>query len=804
MANTVKQGVSGQDIEQLGSLSVREGIRVWDGFEYVEVLSKDDQKTYTIEEVRQLGERLPGQLVTSDNGGGVWYLDESDITTVDNIGTVLVTSSDKRYKRVFNGYVNVFWFGAVGDSVTDDTAAFQACIDFCVSNPARPKTMWIPIAMGGKYLLTADLVINVRDNSVAYNAAKFSIIGEQGKGGIQGNLTGVTLHRIGTPGSIIRICEEADGSFPGGGKETVVNPLNFLRRVEIRGINFEAFGADTLYTISAITGRGIENSVIEECGFTSLNYAIRFGTGEENVAVETSTIQGVVLDYCERNLIQRCAFGLTRKHIFITAPDITTITQNFFHGHVENDGTNYVLYWAAGNDYLTFTKNIIHPMILTGAVKIESPIRCYSTRGALFAENHFENTGNKLFNLSIVEDIEIRNNLIYGILPTVDNVIVISAKEYGRVNIHDNIIAHPLVVDTFVKVNAIADDGNNTKLKTINLNYRPNKSTLTLGGATPLTLTSNLDTLFIEQGQCFNPERIARNYIYSDDIGNLKTKPVVDGKPTSNADGAKIWSENYTAFDNYAASNDKQRHILYPLGAQYSSNLADQTGCIVFKHDHITSSLIDADLRVMLENTSTAQSQRNIKCDIKINLTSYLTSGAFTTLGASIQGNGSFFSNKLRVAKDADGKFCIIVGDTTTVWSSSYVRSWIEKLSVGKLGSSNLWDSDWVTTIETDISTYTDVTDLQPKNIMAGYISGTNSVGFGAVPANSQVAYGFTITLNGAAIGDFVMVTPSMSNGLLISAVVTAANLITVYAYNPTAATITPPTLSLRFAVIKI
>lgn len=42
MANTIRQGFSGQTIEQQGSLDVREGIRVWDGTEFVTVASSED------------------------------------------------------------------------------------------------------------------------------------------------------------------------------------------------------------------------------------------------------------------------------------------------------------------------------------------------------------------------------------------------------------------------------------------------------------------------------------------------------------------------------------------------------------------------------------------------------------------------------------------------------------------------------------------------------------------------------------------------------------------------------------------
>lgn len=696
-------------------------------------------------------------------------------------------------------------FGAKGDGITDDAPAFQRAINFCLINPARPKTLYIPIAKGGQYILNSALVINVRDTTVSYNPARFSIIGEQGKGGRQGHTVGVTLYRTGARGSIIRICEESDGAFPGGGKDSVVNPLNFMRSVNISGLNFVGYGADSANIITGISGRSVDNSVIENCGFAGLNFGIRLGTGLENVANEVTTIGNVTLDYCERNLIQRCSFGYVRKHIYITAPDISTITQCFFSGLINTDGSDYVLYWAAGNDYLTFSKNIVHPRTSAFPTSpVDRVIRCYSTRGALFEENHFEGLSKKLFDLAITEDIEVRNNLIQGTTISgyeVDNVFNISSKEYGRINIHDNNIALPTITDVFVKVAAINDDGSNTKLKTINLNFRPNKAVTALGGSTPLALTSNLDALYIENGQAFNPQRIGRNYIFSDDTGHILTKVIASGKPTSNTDGNIIWNEGYTTFnDGGTSGNDNQRHILHPLGAHYASLLPDQTGCIVLKHAYIESALLNADLRVQMYNSST--SQRNIKGNVNINLTAWLTSGAFATVGATIKGNGAFFLNKVRIAKDASGNFCIIIGDTTTLWSTSYVRAWIENLSVGRAGANNSWDSGWTTSIETSLSTYTEITDPQPIIETQSY-STTSIIDISSVPANSQLAAPFTLTVMGASVGDCVVVAAPNTTGIIYKGIVTSTNLVTVYACNFTTSAVDPASVTFKVTVFK-
>lgn len=60
-------------------------------------------------------------------GGGEFYADFADSTTADNGGTVIVTSSGNRWKRV-SQRVTPFEFGAVGDGVADDTDAINRMI----------------------------------------------------------------------------------------------------------------------------------------------------------------------------------------------------------------------------------------------------------------------------------------------------------------------------------------------------------------------------------------------------------------------------------------------------------------------------------------------------------------------------------------------------------------------------------------------------------------------------------------------------------------------------------------------------
>ena len=67
--------------------------------------------------------------VTDDGIAGDFVVKTGTVT--DNGGTLIVFTDDSnRYaERVYSGAIDVKWFGAVGDGVTDDTAAIQSAID---------------------------------------------------------------------------------------------------------------------------------------------------------------------------------------------------------------------------------------------------------------------------------------------------------------------------------------------------------------------------------------------------------------------------------------------------------------------------------------------------------------------------------------------------------------------------------------------------------------------------------------------------------------------------------------------------
>ena len=109
------------------------------------------------------------QIRITDPGiSGFFYYDAIDTTSVDNDGTVIV-SGTKRWKRVFDGSVNVKWFGAKGDgSVPDESVAINAAI--AATKKEDPSGYLLPIAGSalcippGTYNISSTIELHDADN----------------------------------------------------------------------------------------------------------------------------------------------------------------------------------------------------------------------------------------------------------------------------------------------------------------------------------------------------------------------------------------------------------------------------------------------------------------------------------------------------------------------------------------------------------------------------------------------------------------------------------------------------------------
>ena len=113
-------------------------------------------------------------IVKDNNRGGVFIYDGAQ-SGVNNGGTIF-----NGWVRQYDGAVNVKWFGAVGDGVTDDTSAIQAAIDAASPN----GSVFIP---NGNYSISDS--INVTGPITIFGENTGSQVNLAGTGIIQTNTT---------------------------------------------------------------------------------------------------------------------------------------------------------------------------------------------------------------------------------------------------------------------------------------------------------------------------------------------------------------------------------------------------------------------------------------------------------------------------------------------------------------------------------------------------------------------------------------------------------------------------------------
>lgn len=110
-----------------------------------------------------------GHSTVGDGGGGIfeWENGGAPGTYVDDNGAIIIPNGGDgsgAWIRQYNGYINVLWFGAKRDGVTDDAAAIQAAIDFANPdfNSGYGSTVFLPKAINNgtnAYLIGSTLEV---------------------------------------------------------------------------------------------------------------------------------------------------------------------------------------------------------------------------------------------------------------------------------------------------------------------------------------------------------------------------------------------------------------------------------------------------------------------------------------------------------------------------------------------------------------------------------------------------------------------------------------------------------------------
>lgn len=203
-----------------------------------------------------------GYSTVGDSGGGAFYADTSDTTSTDNNGTIIVAGT-VRYKRRFSGSANVKWFGAQGDSVSNDTAAFQAAIDYV--NAQGGGTVYVPI---GRYLISSGITVK----------SNVTLLGDTGSRqdlDIGHGTVGMTFANLKVP---MLLCTSTTvPAITLRGNAPVVRGLTFFYP------NQAAYTASTPVayppTVALATTEYVGGPTVEKCFFINSYTAIDFTTG---------------------------------------------------------------------------------------------------------------------------------------------------------------------------------------------------------------------------------------------------------------------------------------------------------------------------------------------------------------------------------------------------------------------------------------------------------------------------------------------------------------------------------------------
>lgn len=159
--------------------------------------------------------------------------------------------------------------------------------------------------------------------------------------------------------------------------------------------------------------------------------------------------------------------------------------------------------------------------------------------------------------------------------------------------------------------------------------------------------------------------------------------------------------------------------IKFPMGGVYSDTTTSPVGAYVISHPEVTSTMLTLTIKMVDYNTSADP--------ITIKVFSYSINGTSFTNNKSVLIEGdNRFNNLVRLAYDASGNRCVVIGDVATTYTSGYIRVYIEEATMTYSGASNpLWNTGWNISLVTDLSAYTGLTNLTVKKTVTD--SGSSS-----------------------------------------------------------------------------
>lgn len=246
-----------------------------------------------------------GRGAVGDGGEGLFRFDAISTASTD-AGTILATDEGGagRWVRIFIGAVNVKWFGAKLDGVTNDVVAYQAALD-------TGKNVFQPI---GTALITGNLTDGAANQKIFGEGQEDSIVTHNVA---TGNL--FTISNSGISFEDLRL--NGDGTF---NQSTAVPSAD--RRGLIRGTGNDFMARRVLFNDGPQNCLNLDNIVggnIEYCTFTG-GVSTFTGTGYQGIRIIDCTDVTVLKAYFPAVSVQYvipiflAQFALTLKDCHVT------------------------------------------------------------------------------------------------------------------------------------------------------------------------------------------------------------------------------------------------------------------------------------------------------------------------------------------------------------------------------------------------------------------------------------------------------------------------------------------------------
>lgn len=205
---------------------------------------------------------ITGYLATAAPSGiaGMFVRDIHDTTSIDNGGTIIVAADNTRWKRVYNGFVLVDWFGAIGDGVANDWVACQKAVDF------------LQAAQGGTIIFSPGKTYRIAGNTIIIWGNNISVLGYGSK--LYKDNTGGSSGYYGDALTVFGKVNGADyyGPYMGAANDysnrvTYTGANTQAKNVHIEGFQV-TFGTHSQDAINGISAQNCLNVTIKNCYVT--------------------------------------------------------------------------------------------------------------------------------------------------------------------------------------------------------------------------------------------------------------------------------------------------------------------------------------------------------------------------------------------------------------------------------------------------------------------------------------------------------------------------------------------------------